>query len=130
MKWRWWRTAAEMSAAFVETRSAAADEEFIANCDLPNTQLARETALCVRRSVAAYGVVAPEFIATTDRYPDDLKDLAGWDSLDFLAWVFELERELEESIPRAAYADLRIPFSVKDLVHIVYDYRRSQQNRD
>ena len=59
MRWRWWRTADEMAADFAGTREAMTDEQFIATCELPNDPLARETAIAVRRSVAAYGMVEP-----------------------------------------------------------------------
>lgn len=123
MKWRWWRTAAEMADDFTESRNPISDVVFLASCDLPNSELARQTALAVRRSVAAYGLVDSDFIAASDRYPDELIDLSGWDSLDFMAWVFELENQLDESISPDAYAKLRVPFTVKDLVNTIYHYR-------
>jgi len=123
MRWRWWRTADEMANDFLALRDPESDESFIASCELPDDPLALETAIAVRRSVANYGMVAAEYIVDTDRYPDELMKLSGWDSLDFVAWIFELEKELNEPMLMDTHYELRTPFSVKDLVWIVYRYR-------
>jgi acyl carrier protein len=129
MRWRWWRTAAEMAADFTATRESQSDQNFIAACGLPDDGIAWETAIAVRRSVAAYGMVSREYIAISDRYPDELINLSGWDSLDFLAWILELEKELDEPVPPEAYAEIRTPFTVNDLVWAIYRHRDSQTKR-
>ena len=126
MKWRWWRTADEMAADFAADRTPETDEQFIAACDLPETPEAVRVALAVRRSVASYGMIAPKFIRATDGYPDELGELSGWDSIDFLAWIFELERELDMPVSREAFNDIRQPFTVKDLVLATYRFVQQQ----
>jgi acyl carrier protein len=126
MKWRWWRTADEMAADFAADRMPEPDEQFIAACDLPDTPDAVRVALAVRRSVANYGMIASEFIRATDGYPEELVELSGWDSIDFLAWVFELERELGMSVSREAFKDIRQPFTVKDLVLATYRFAQAE----
>ena len=126
MKWRWWRNAQEQAEDFSKNRGEQADEQFITACGLPDTPEATRIALAVRRSVARYGMVDAKYIRVEDRYPDDLSTLSGWDSIDFLAWVFELERELGgEKIPKRAFDRIRQPFAVKDLILAVYHYRQN-----
>ena len=127
MKWRPWRTAQEKADEFAADRGLQSDEQFLTACGLPGTPEATRIALAVRRSVASYGIVAAEYIRAEDRYPDELSDLSGWDSIDFLAWLFELERELGgEKISRKAFDGLRYTFSVKDLVLAVYRYKHAE----
>ena len=123
MKWRWWRTADEKAADFVADREPQNDEQFCMECGLPTSTDAIRMALAVRRSVASYGSVAAEFVRADDRYPEELGRLSEWDSLDILAWILELERELGgEKISSTAFEDLRPPFAVKDLVWMLYSY--------
>ena len=126
MKWRWWRAADEMAADFTADRTPEADEPFIAACDLPDTPEAVRVALAVRRSVASYGMIDPKYIRATDGYPDELVELSGWDSIDFLAWIFELERELGMPVSRKAFQDIRQPFTVKDLVLATYRFAQAE----
>ena len=122
MSWRWWRTADEMAASFAADRTPEPDEQFVAACDLPDTPEAIRVALAVRRSVASYGMIEPKFIRAADSYPDELVELSGWDSIDFLAWIFELERELDMPVTREAFKDIRQPFTVKDLALATYGF--------
>ena len=122
MGWCWWKTAGEMAAGFAADRTPEADEQFVAACGLPDTPDAARVALAVRRSVASYGMIGPEFIRAADTYPNELIELSGWDSLDFLGWIFELERELGMSVTREAFKDIRQPFTVKDLALATYGF--------
>lgn len=126
MKWRWWRTADEMAADFACSRTCEQDEKFISDCDLPETELAKRVAIAVRRSVANYGMVESEFVYASDKYPDELIELSGWDSIDFVGWLLELEKELGVLVPSQAFDSmfdgLRLKFSVKDLSEAVYRF--------
>ncbi len=126
MKWRLWRTANEMAADFAANRSPESDANYIADCGLPATPIAQRVALAVRRSVASYGMIDSQFIRASDRYPDQLIDLSGWDSLDFLGWLFELERELDLPVPLDVFEYIRDPFSVADLVQAVLAFLEQQ----
>jgi acyl carrier protein len=88
------RTANQKVAAFCEGRSRQADEEFTADCGLPAEPLAARVAVAVRRAVANIGSVDPLFIRAADLYPDQLGVLPLWDSMDWLAYLMELEKEL------------------------------------
>ena len=112
-----------MAADFARTRSPQADADFLAECQLPDDAEANRVALAVRRSVGKYGMVDPLFIRATDRYPEELIVLSGWDSIDFLTWVMELEDELGEPVRSEWFDGLRDGFSVRDLAHCVYGRR-------
>ena len=108
-----------MAANFTANRAPESDTAYLAECGLPTTPIAQQVAVAVRRSVASYGMIESAFIRAADRYPDQLIDLSGWDSLDFVDWIFALERELDMTIPLAAFKDIRSPFSVADLAQAV-----------
>ena len=127
MKWRWWRTADEMAADFAAERSTLADEDFVSACDLPNNPLATRIALAVRRSVASYGMIEPGYIYAEDVYPDQLIELSGWESIDFLGWVLELEKELRVPLPSGVLDDIGLSFSVKELAQRVYVCMEQEQ---
>lgn len=119
MRLRWWRMADEMAADFARQHPPQSDAEFLAECGLPVN--ASATALAVRRSVASYGMVAAEHIRSGDSYPGTLESLSGWDSLDFLGWVIELERELGGARVELSWFDgLPSPFAVRDLAVAVH----------
>lgn len=131
MKWRWWRTAEEKAAEFASDRMSEDDATFISNCGLPDTLLASRVALAVRRSVANYGMIESEFIRADDLYPDQLIELSGWDSIDFVGWVLELEKELAIPIPGDAFHELyhsrKLTFSVKELAQVVHNFMLHRQ---
>jgi hypothetical protein len=109
-----------MAADFARTRSPQADADFLAECELPDDAEANRSAIAVRRSVAKYGMIDPTFIRATDRYPEELMALSGWDSIDFLGWVIELDDDLGEPVRSEWFDGLPESFSVRDLAHCVY----------
>src|SRR5262245_49944784 len=125
MGWRWTRTAEEMAADFARGRQTQTDEQFLTDCGLANHPEASRTALAVRRSVAGYGMVAPEFIRASDRYPEELTNLSGWESIDMLGWILELERELGEPVEERVALRVSVlgRWSVRDLVWAVHGWR-------
>src|SRR6516225_11159807 len=106
MKWGWPRTAEEMARDFAKGREPQSDDQFVAECNLPDDAAARQCALAVRRSVARYSLIDPQFIRATDRYPNELINLSGWDSLDFVEWVMGLEEKMHvrEPIDEAVFS--------------------------
>ncbi len=125
MKLRWWKTAKERAAEFETTRPPQPDEAFIAECALPPTEHARRVALAVRRSVATYGMCDPQYIRASDRYPEQLGMLSGWDSIDFLGWTLELDKELKLAVPNEAWKSLNgRGFGVRDLIQTILDQSR------
>src|SRR5690606_40144572 len=109
----------EMAADFARKHPAQSDAEFVAECGLAHNQAA---ALAVRRSVASYGLVAADHIRPDHDYPGALLELSGWDSLDFLAWIIELEREMGPGtrVERSWFHRLPSPFTVRDLAWAVH----------
>jgi hypothetical protein len=95
---RWLRwffpTDAQKVARFCAGRSEQPDEQFVAECELPSDPETVRIVLAVRRAVAAIGSVDPRFIRASDAYPEPLVILPFWDSIDWLAFVWELEKEL------------------------------------
>jgi hypothetical protein len=122
VKLRWWKTAQEQAAEFEATRPAQSDEAFLAECALPPTDYARRVALAARRSVASYGMCDSQYIRPGDRYPEQLGMLSGWDSIDFLGFTLELDKELKLLVPNAAWKSLKGPgFSVRELIQVILD---------
>jgi hypothetical protein len=128
MKLRWWKTADEMAAEFAATREPQSDAEFLSACALPAGATA--AALAVRRSVAKYGMIDPAYIRATDRYPQELMALSGWDSIDFLEWVMTLEDELAERVRSEWFDALPESFFVRDLAECVYRGRAHSRSNN
>jgi hypothetical protein len=85
-------------ADFRRGRTRQPDDEFLADCGVaPGTEPAR-IALAVRRAVAATGLVDPLFVRAQDSYPGSLEVLPLWDSMDWVALQFEIERELGQPV--------------------------------
>lgn len=123
MRWRWWRTAEEQAREFAKDRLGESDATFIVSCELPDDPIAHDTAIAVRRSVAKYGMIESDYILSSDRYPNELIALSGWDSIDFVGWMLELEAELKEDVLGDFHNGIQPSFSVKDLVWHTYNYR-------
>jgi acyl carrier protein len=106
---------------FREGRWRQSDEQFVADCGLPPDSAAALVALAVRRTVASIGLIDPQYIRAIDVYPDQLGVLPLWDSMDWLAFVMELERELGTRITYEETAQLFDPHrvSVKEMVAAV-----------
>lgn len=86
-------------AAFCKGRLPITDHQFLLDCGLHGAPKSSRVALGVRHVVGSLGHVAPEFIRAEDVFPDDLGVLPVWDSMDWLAFLLELEEELSTSIP-------------------------------
>ena len=83
---------------FRRGRQRQTDDEFWLQCGLPDTPRAKQIALAVRRAVANVGLVDSQFIQPEDRHPGTLEVLPIWDSMDWVAFQMELERELAEPV--------------------------------
>jgi hypothetical protein len=109
---------------FRRGRQRQTDEEFWSQCGLPDTPRARQIALAVRRAVANVGLVDSQFISLEDSYPGTLEVLPIWDSIDWLSFVFELEKELAEKVIQDAALTKMMyskeTVSVREMVEIVY----------
>jgi hypothetical protein len=138
---RWLFPSAEQKVAFFcKDRAPQSDEQFLAECHLPADPEADRVALAVRRAVANMGSIDPTFIRADDVYPDQLAMLPFWDSIDMMAYLWELEEQLgtrftqaelkgpdftqkEWELVRAPSAQERFwsgRFSVREMVVITY----------
>jgi hypothetical protein len=88
------RSAEQKVAFFRKDRSPQSDEQFLSECGLPAEPEADRVALAVRRAVANIGSVDSQFIRADDVYPDQLAMLPFWDSIDMMAYFWELEKQL------------------------------------
>lgn len=85
-------------AAFCKDRVPQSDEQFICECGLPDDPEAARIGMAIRRAVANVGVVDHRFIRADDSYPDTLGVLPLWDSMDWLQFALEVEKELGDWI--------------------------------
>ncbi len=115
--WCIFKTAHAKVADFRAGRSRQPDEQFVAECALPDDPEASRIAVGVRRAVASVGLVDPLFIRASDRFPEELGALPLWDSMDWIALILALEEELGKPPPRSLGEwRHRGAFSVKQLV--------------
>ena len=80
-------------------RCTQADEEFVAECRMPEAPFAAAFALAVRREVAERAGVQPQAVHAADRLPEEWGDLFIRESLDAAEFVMELEKEFGVTIP-------------------------------
>ncbi len=125
MQVRWWRNAEEKASDFALRFPPQSDAVFLDECGLPADAESTSIALAVRRSVASYGAVTADCVRADHSYPGDLELLSGWDSLDFVGWVLELERELQVPVDGDWFRSLTHPFSVRDLARLVHSHLHS-----
>jgi hypothetical protein len=75
-------------------RSPMGDEAFLAACDVGADPVAARVALAARRVIARLATVPPTTVLPDDSFARDLVRLPFWDSLDWLGFDLELEKEL------------------------------------
>lgn len=125
--WRVFRTAHCKVDEFRSDRARQPDETFVAECEVPIDADSAHIVVAVRRAVASVGLIDPLFIRAADRYPEELGVLPLWDSLDWMSFVIELERELGKpfSYPLANWSH-RGSFSVAQLARAVCEEATSR----
>jgi hypothetical protein len=87
-------------------RSPMGDAEFVKACEIPDEPLMAMVALAARRVIAELGTVPPETIRPDDSFAHDLVQLPYWDSLDWLDFIFQVERECRSRIPRLVFDEV------------------------
>ena len=105
------------------TESPMDDETFLRACGIPNDPFRRRVAVKARTAIANLAGVPPATILPDHTFAHDLVELPYWDSLDWLGYVFEVERLFHNAIAipspvEAAFhaAGLKQPLCVKHLV--------------
>jgi acyl carrier protein len=87
------------AAAFRERYLPQSDEQFVLGCGLAPGSGEASRALAIRRAMGTCGSIEPELIHHDHRWPEDLGTLGFWDSIDYLGFVLEVERELGVRVP-------------------------------
>jgi hypothetical protein len=90
---------------FKAGRHPQSDAEFVARCGFEQGSTKAALAVVVRRVIGDCGSVDSVYIRDGDRWPENLGRLDFWDSIDFLHFVFSVERAIgipTEYTPRRA----------------------------
>jgi len=112
--------------AFTSGKNPQSDEEFLAGCGLPDNDGAKSVALGVRRVIATFGEIEPEYIHHNAVFASEINYLPFWDSLDGVELVMTLEDELGTAISDEEAESIRNPefdktgLAVRDFVSDVY----------
>jgi hypothetical protein len=74
------------------------DDDFLAACGIPDDPFRRRVAVKSREAIAKLAGVPRETILPEHSSRFDLIELPYWDSLDWLGYVFEVERLLKGAV--------------------------------
>jgi hypothetical protein len=113
-----------LAACHWRGRPPMGDDDFSKLCEIPDEPLRISVALAARRVIGELGTVPAETIYPDDTFAHDLVQLPYWDSLDWLDFIFRVERESQRKLPRSALdvaamssggrdADLRVKHVVR-----------------
>jgi hypothetical protein len=69
------------------------DAEFLHECEVPDEPFAARAALAARRAIASLATVRADTIGPDDSFYHDLRRLPFWDSLDWLGFALEVEKQ-------------------------------------
>jgi hypothetical protein len=95
------RRATRLAACRWRGRPPMGDDEFLKQCEIPDDPLRISVALAARRVIGELGTVPAETIHPDDTFAHDLVHLPYWDSLDWLDFIFRVERESQRRFPRS-----------------------------
>jgi hypothetical protein len=99
------RRATRLAASRWRDRTPVSDHEFLRGCEIPDEPLMIEVALAARRVIAELGTVPPETIRPNDTFTHDLVQLPFWDSLDWMDFIFRVERECLLKVSRPLFCE-------------------------
>jgi hypothetical protein len=102
------RKATRLAATRWRERPPMSDRAFLAACEIPDESLPIELALAARRVIAELGTVPAETILPDDTFAHDLVQLPFWDSLDWMDFIFRVERECELKLSRPIFCEVAI----------------------
>jgi len=97
------RRATRLAACRWRERRPMNDDDFLKGCEIPDEPLLIEVALAARRVIGELGTVPAETIQPDDYFAHDLVQLPYWDSLDWLDFIFRVERESHLKVPRPVF---------------------------
>jgi hypothetical protein len=87
-------------------RPTMGDGEFLKACEIPNEPLMIDFTLAARRVIAELGRVPAETLRPDGSFAHDLVQLPYWDSLDWLDFMFRVERECRRIIARPVFDEM------------------------
>ena len=94
------RRATRLAACRWRGRPPIGDDQFLKACEIPDDPLRINVALAARRVIGELGTVPAETIHPDDSFAHDLVQLPYWDSLDWLDFIFRVELECQQRVPR------------------------------
>jgi acyl carrier protein len=97
------RRATRLAACRWRKRPPMGNDEFLAACNITDEPLRIEVALAARRVIGELATVPAETIRPDDSFAHDLVQLPYWDSLDWLDFVFLVEREIRLKVSRSLF---------------------------
>ncbi len=98
---------------FIGARSAQSDDDFLARCELNRGHA--DAAIRVRAAIATLAGVEPGYVHAEDTFDGDLAHFDFWGSLDSVAIVLELEKQMGIPISDEQAQRIVDPESVRDL---------------
>jgi hypothetical protein len=102
------RRATRLAASRWRERPPMSDRAFLIACEIPDELVPIEVALAARRVIAELGTVPSETILAHDTFAYDLIQLPFWDSLDWLDFIFRVERECQIKLSRPIFCESAI----------------------
>ena len=120
----------EQVARFCQVRIPQADDVYLKEWGLPADSETVRFALAVRRAVGNIGLVGPEWIRASDRYPGQLAVLPVWDSIDWVMFVMEFKEALEIQLTDSELEKVyvRNGISVAEMVQAIIKILSTRQN--
>lgn len=118
--WKY-KSAKRAKEEFLVSHPVQTDTEFLKACGNPG---ASGEAIAVRKAIAVLGGVEAERIHASDAFTTDLINLDFWGSLDAVAVIYELEKQLNRPITNDQAARIPNPeiqpsMTVADFVNAV-----------
>ena len=100
------RRATRLAACRWRQRPPMNDDAFLKECEIPDEPISIKVALTARRVIGELATVPAETIHPDDSFAHDLVQLPFWDSLDWLDFIFRVERECQRKVPRPLFEEL------------------------
>ena len=97
------RRATRLAACRWRERPPMNNDDFLKKCEIFDEPLRMTVALAARRVIGELGTVPAETIHPDDSFVHDLVQLPYWDSLDWLDFIFRVERECQQKVPRPVF---------------------------
>ena len=104
------RRATRLAACRWRQRPPMNDDEFLRACEIPDEPIPINVALTARRVIGELATVPAETIQPDDSFLHDLVQLPYWYSLDWLDFIFRVERLCQRKVPRPVFDETAASF--------------------